>query len=89
MPAQKVEVNTPYPCPPHVMVAALVTLVPPLPTPRTIGILYALLHVDHIFIGGGNAVNVSIQLPDNVTPVSNDAGVEGEAMLWRRNPPNR
>jgi len=51
MPAQKVEVNTPYPCPPHVMVAALVTLVPPLPTPRTIGILYALLHIDHLFIG--------------------------------------
>ncbi|HTH79360.1 MAG TPA: ROK family protein [Ramlibacter sp.] len=56
---------------------------------RTIGILYALLHFDHLFIGGGNAVNVSIQLPDNVTLVSNDAGVEGGAMLWRRNRPNR
>lgn len=51
---------------------------------RTIDILYALLHFDHLFIGGGNAANVSIQLPDNVSLVSNDAGIEGGAMLWRR-----
>jgi polyphosphate glucokinase len=51
---------------------------------RTVGILYALLHFDHLFIGGGNAANVSIQLPDNVTLVSNDAGIEGGAMLWRK-----
>ncbi|GAB3759367.1 ROK family protein [Ramlibacter monticola] len=51
---------------------------------RTVDILYALLHFDHLFIGGGNAANVSIKLPDNVSLVSNDAGIEGGAMLWRR-----
>jgi polyphosphate glucokinase len=50
---------------------------------RTIDILYALLHYDHLFIGGGNAVNVSLRLPDSVTLVSNDAGIEGGAKLWR------
>jgi polyphosphate glucokinase len=56
---------------------------------RTIGILYALLHFDHLFVGGGNAVNVSIQLPDDVTLISNDDGIKGGAMLWRRNPSGR
>ncbi len=50
---------------------------------RTIGILESLLHYDHLFIGGGNARKVSLQLPRNVTLVSNDAGIEGGAVLWR------
>ncbi len=49
---------------------------------RVIGILYALLRYDRLFIGGGNSANVSLQLPDRVTLVSNDAGIEGGAMLW-------
>jgi polyphosphate glucokinase len=55
-----------------------------------IGILYRLLHYDRLFIGGGNATNISICLSENTTVVSNDAGIEGGAMLWRdnmRNPP--
>lgn len=48
-----------------------------------IDILYTLLHYDHLFIGGGNATKISICLPENVTTVSNDAGIEGGAMLWR------
>jgi len=51
---------------------------------RTIGILYSLLHYDHLYIGGGNASRITIRLPDNVSLVSNDAGIEGGATLWRR-----
>jgi len=50
---------------------------------HTIGILDSLLHYDHLYIGGGNATRVSIKLPGNVTLVSNDAGLEGGAALWR------
>lgn len=46
-------------------------------------ILYTLLHYDHLFIGGGNATKISIRLPENASLVSNDAGIEGGAMLWR------
>lgn len=50
---------------------------------HTIDILESLLHFDHLFIGGGNARKVSLRLPRNVTLVSNDAGIEGGAVLWR------
>jgi polyphosphate glucokinase len=50
---------------------------------RAIDILYALIHYDHLYIGGGNAQNIDLSLPDNVTLVSNDAGIEGGAALWR------
>jgi polyphosphate glucokinase len=50
---------------------------------RTIDILHALLNYDQLFIGGGNATKVTIRLPDNATVVSNDAGIEGGAALWR------
>jgi polyphosphate glucokinase len=51
---------------------------------RTIGILHSLLNYDHLFIGGGNASRITIRLPDNASLVSNDAGIEGGAALWRR-----
>jgi polyphosphate glucokinase len=51
---------------------------------RTIGILHSLLNYDHLFIGGGNASRITLRLPDNVSLVSNDAGIEGGAALWRR-----
>jgi len=51
---------------------------------RTIGILHSLLNYDHLYIGGGNASRITIRLPDNVSLVSNDAGIEGGAALWRR-----
>jgi polyphosphate glucokinase len=50
---------------------------------KTIDILHALLFYDHLFIGGGNAVNVEGDLPETITLVSNDAGIEGGAALWR------
>jgi polyphosphate glucokinase len=56
---------------------------------HTIEVLRALLNYDHLFIGGGNASRVNIRLPANVTLVSNDAGIDGGAALWRpgRPPP--
>ena len=50
---------------------------------RTIAILDALLHFDRLYIGGGNAQRIAFPLPDAVTIVSNDAGIEGGAALWR------
>jgi polyphosphate glucokinase len=56
---------------------------------RTIEVLRALLNYDHLFIGGGNAARITMRLPDNATVVSNDAGIDGGAALWRpgRAPP--
>ena len=54
---------------------------------RTIEILHSLLNYDHLFIGGGNAARITIRLPDNASVVSNDAGVEGGAALWRHGLP--
>jgi polyphosphate glucokinase len=56
---------------------------------RTIEVLHALLNYDHLFIGGGNASRINLRLPDNATLVSNDAGIDGGAALWRpgRPPP--
>jgi polyphosphate glucokinase len=50
---------------------------------HTIEILESLLHYHHLYIGGGNATRITIKLPDNVSLVSNDAGLEGGAALWR------
>jgi polyphosphate glucokinase len=50
---------------------------------RVIGILETLLNYDHLFIGGGNARHIKFDLPKTVTIVSNDAGIEGGAGLWR------
>jgi polyphosphate glucokinase len=50
---------------------------------KTIDILYSLLHYDHLFIGGGNAAHLDGELPNEITLVSNDAGIEGGAALWR------
>jgi polyphosphate glucokinase len=51
---------------------------------KTIDILSALLHFDHLFIGGGNARKLTIGISCCITVVSNDAGIEGGAALWRR-----
>jgi polyphosphate glucokinase len=49
---------------------------------HTIDILESLLHYDHLYIGGGNATRVSFKVPNNVSLVSNEAGLEGGAALW-------
>ena len=49
---------------------------------KTIEIVYALLHYDVLHLGGGNAANVPVDLPDNVHIASNDAGITGGIRLW-------
>ncbi|MFP3566991.1 ROK family protein [Paraburkholderia sp. SIMBA_030] len=49
---------------------------------KVIGILAALVNYDKLWIGGGNAARLTIDLPANVAIVSNDAGIEGGARLW-------
>ena len=49
---------------------------------KVIGILDALVNYDKLWIGGGNAARLKIDLPANVATVSNDAGIEGGARLW-------
>jgi polyphosphate glucokinase len=50
---------------------------------RAIAILHTLLNYDRLYIGGGNAKKIAFRLPRNVVKVSNDAGIEGAAALWR------
>jgi polyphosphate glucokinase len=50
---------------------------------HTIEVLSGLLHFDHLFIGGGNARMLSIEMSASMTIVSNDAALEGGAALWR------
>lgn len=50
---------------------------------RVIAILDALVHYDHLYIGGGNGVKVHDPLPDNASIVPNDAGITGGIALWR------
>jgi polyphosphate glucokinase len=49
---------------------------------KTIDIVYALLHYDVLYLGGGNAAHVALPLPDNVRLASNDAGITGGIRLW-------
>jgi polyphosphate glucokinase len=50
----------------------------------TIGILYSLLHYDHLFIGGGNSARLAGHVPEDVTLVDNDAGILGGIRLWEK-----
>lgn len=50
---------------------------------KVIDVLYALIHYDHLYIGGGNASHVKPPLPADVELVSNDAGITGGIALWR------
>lgn len=50
---------------------------------KVIGILESLVHYDRLYLGGGNASHVEGKLPENVTRVSNDAGMTGGIALWK------
>ncbi len=39
---------------------------------------------DHCYLGGGNASRIDADLPDDVSIVSNDAGILGGIKLWER-----
>ncbi len=49
---------------------------------RMIDIVFSLLHYDVLYLGGGNAANIVVDLPDNVRIASNDTGITGGIRLW-------
>ena len=51
---------------------------------RALKLFDVLLHPDRIFLGGGNARNVTLWLDSHVIIGSNSAGLEGGAALWRK-----
>ncbi len=50
---------------------------------RAIERLHALMHFDHLYIGGGNAKKVNFAPDPDTTVVSNEAGIRGGIALWR------
>jgi polyphosphate glucokinase len=51
---------------------------------ETVGVLRALTFFDHLYIGGGNATRLKVELPADVTLVDNTAGLLGGIKLWDR-----
>jgi polyphosphate glucokinase len=49
---------------------------------RVMTLVRTLLNFDHLYLGGGNAVNITLELPRDVTIVSNLAGITGGVRLW-------
>ena len=49
---------------------------------RVIVILRTLLNYDTLYIGGGNARNITFKLPKNVLLASNEKGITGGIRLW-------
>jgi polyphosphate glucokinase len=50
---------------------------------RAIDCLRALVHFDHLYIGGGNARKIAFQPGPDTTIISNEAGIRGGIALWR------
>ncbi len=53
---------------------------------RALKQIEALFNPDHIYLGGGNATHVTLQLPATVTIVANAAGLYGGLALWEPRP---
>ncbi len=53
---------------------------------KVIDILREVIHFDHLYIGGGNAKDLSFPLPHDVSVVSNADGLTGGIKLWRAMP---
>ncbi len=51
---------------------------------KVIGILREVVRFDHLYLGGGNAKDITFQLPPDVTIVSNTDGLTGGIALWCR-----
>lgn len=49
---------------------------------KMIAIVQSLLNYDVLYLGGGNAANIKINLAANVQVASNDAGLTGGIRLW-------
>lgn len=50
---------------------------------KAIASLQLLFNYDYLYIGGGNAKKVALNLPSNVKIVSNETGLLGGIALWR------
>lgn len=50
---------------------------------RAIKTLRVLTHFDKLYIGGGNAKRITLELEPDVQLISNECGVKGGAWLWR------
>lgn len=51
---------------------------------RAIDNMRTLVDFDHLYVGGGNARRLAVELPADVSIVDNDAGIRGGAWLWRQ-----
>jgi polyphosphate glucokinase len=49
--------------------------------------LRVLTNFDHLYLGGGNARKVTLDLPADVTTTSNDFGLRGGLWLWKDRTP--
>ena len=49
---------------------------------KTIAAVHSLLHYDALYLGGGNARHLTVDLPRNVRIASNDNGITGGIRLW-------
>ncbi|MCE7933851.1 MAG: ROK family protein [Chlorobi bacterium CHB2] len=52
-----------------------------------IAALRTLTHFDHLYLGGGNAKKVTLQLPPDVSIISNVEGIRGGHWLWHERSP--
>ena len=53
---------------------------------KVIDILREVVRFDHLYIGGGNAKDITFPLPPDVTIVPNTDGLTGGIRLWQKNP---
>lgn len=51
---------------------------------KVISVLKTVFNYDHLFISGGNAKKITIDLDKNITLVSNIDGIRGGAKLWAK-----
>lgn len=49
---------------------------------RVLATIATLVGYDALYIGGGNAKQVTLELPENTSLVSNEAGITGGVKLW-------
>jgi polyphosphate glucokinase len=55
---------------------------------KVIDVLRVVVRFDHLYIGGGNAKDLSFPLPHDVSVVPNMDGLTGGIALWRTIPPH-
>jgi polyphosphate glucokinase len=50
---------------------------------KAIATLRTLTNFDHLYIGGGNAKHLALELPPDITIIDNEAGIAGGVAAWR------